>query len=65
MITTVLRHNMKFDIVYVLCVVASPLLAPFLLKLIPAWISNYILHNVWDEITYPFAKFNGSAVEIW
>ena len=22
--------------------------------LIPAWISSYIRHNVWDEITYPW-----------
>ena len=23
------------------------------ITLIPAWISNYIHYNVWDEITYP------------
>ena len=33
--------------------------------LIPAWISNYIEHKVWDEITYPFPNFNGKAVEVW
>ena len=31
------------------------------LILMPAWISNYIRHNVWDEITYPFPNFNGLA----
>ena len=35
-----------------------------LLTLIPAWISNYIHYNVWDEITYPFLNFNGATVEV-
>ena len=35
------------------------------LTLIPVWISNYIHHKVWDEITYPFPNFNGAAVEVW
>ena len=42
--------------------------APKLLLLkwiIPAWISNHICHNVWDEITYPFPNFNSVAVEVW
>ena len=30
-----------------------------------AWINNYILYNVWDEITYPFPNFNGATVEVW
>ena len=30
----------------------------------PAWISNYIHYNVWDEITYPFINFNGATVEV-
>ena len=30
----------------------------------PAWISNYIHYNVWDEITYPFLNFNGATVEV-
>ena len=30
------------------------------LTLIPAWISNYINYNGWDEITYPFVNFNGN-----
>ena len=30
----------------------------------PAWISNYIHYNVWDEITYPFLKFNSATVEV-
>ena len=41
--------------------------APFYyhgLTLIPAWISNYIHYNVWDEITYPFLNFNGATVEV-
>ena len=32
--------------------------------LIPAWISNYMPCNVWDEITYPFLNFNGCTVEV-
>ena len=29
------------------------------------WISNYIHHKVWDEITYPYIlNFNGAAVEV-
>ena len=35
------------------------------LTLFPAWISNYIHHNVWVEITYPFPNFNGYTVEVW
>ena len=30
--------------------------------LIPAWISNHIRYNVWDEITYPFLNFNGAIL---
>ena len=33
------------------------------LILIPTWISNYIQYEVWDEITYPFPKLNGTTVE--
>ena len=34
------------------------------LTLIPAWISNYIHYNVWDEITYPFLNFNGCTLKL-
>ena len=34
------------------------------LTLIPAWISNYIHYDVWDEITYPFLNFNVATVEV-
>ena len=34
------------------------------LTLIPSWISNYIHHNVLDEITYPFLIFNDATVEV-
>ena len=34
------------------------------LILIPAWISNHVPCNVWDEITYPFLSFNGCTVEV-
>ena len=30
--------------------------------LIPAWISNYIHDEVWDEITYPFPNLSGATV---
>ena len=42
-------------------------IGPFYLHgliLIPAWISNDIHFNVWDEITYPFLNFNGCTVEV-
>ena len=29
-----------------------------------AWISNYIHHNVGEEITYLFQKLNGAAVKV-
>ena len=35
------------------------------LALIPAWISNYIHNNVWDEMTYPFWNFYDCTVEVW
>ena len=35
------------------------------LTLILAWINNYILYNMLDEITYPFPNFNGCAIEVW
>ena len=41
----------------------GPLLLTWL-HLIPAWISNYIHYNVWDEITYPFLNFSGATVEV-
>ena len=34
------------------------------LTLIPAWISNHIHQNMWDEITYAFLNFNGATVEV-
>ena len=34
------------------------------LTLSPAWISNYMLKKVWDEITYSFLSFNGCTVEV-
>ena len=34
------------------------------LTLIPAWISDYIHHKVWDEITYPVTNFNGSTLKL-
>ena len=35
------------------------------IPLISAWISNYIYHNMWAEISYPFPNFNGTTVEVW
>ena len=35
------------------------------LTLIPAWVSNHIHYQVWDEITYPFPNFNSCTVEVW
>ena len=35
------------------------------LTLIPAWISNAIHYDEWDEITYQFKNVNGAAVEVW
>ena len=33
--------------------------------LIPAWISNHMSSNVWNEIAHPFPNFNGCTVEVW
>ena len=27
--------------------------------------SNYINHEVWAVITYPFPNFNGGVIEVW
>ena len=35
---------------------------PHGLTLIPAWVSNYIHHKVWDGIAYPFSNF---IAEVW
>ena len=35
------------------------------LTFIPAWITNHISGQVWDEITYPFPNFNAATVEVW
>ena len=35
------------------------------LTFITAWISYYIHHKIWDEITYPFINFNRATVEVW
>ena len=34
------------------------------LTLIQIWIYKYIRYNKWDEISYPFLRFNGSTVEV-
>ena len=34
------------------------------LILIPAWISNYIHYELWDEIIYPFLNFSVCTVEV-
>ena len=34
-------------------------------KEIPAWISNHMPCEVWDEITYPFPNINSFTVEVW
>ena len=35
------------------------------MNFITAWISKYIPYEVWDEIIYPFSKYNGEAIDIW
>ena len=35
------------------------------LTLIPAWLSNHMPRNVWDEITYQFPNFNGATIDVW
>ena len=35
------------------------------LTLFQAWISHYFHYKVWDEITYPFPKFNSCTSEVW
>ena len=29
----------------------------------PRWVNNYIHHDVWDEITYPFPNFNSAPLK--
>ena len=29
------------------------------------YINNHMPSKMWDEITYPFANFNGATVEVW
>ena len=43
----------------------STLQGPLLLTRITAWVSNLVSSKVWDEITYPFPKFNGCTTEVW
>ena len=61
----------KFDFESVSCSskisfnMANEIWGPFYkhgLTLIPAWITNHIHYNVWDEITYQFSNFNGATV---
>ena len=35
------------------------------LTFIPICISNYIHHEVWDKITYPFPNISAAALEAW
>ena len=35
------------------------------LTLIPAFISNHMLSEMWDDITYPFSNFNGCTIKVW
>ena len=35
------------------------------LTFLSAWISNHIPSKVWNEIIYPFPRFNGAVVEVW
>ena len=34
------------------------------INLTPAWISNHILREAWDEITYPFKNVDGCSAYI-
>ena len=34
------------------------------LTLTTVWITNFIHHNVWDEITFPYPKSNGATIEV-
>ena len=57
------------DLVYSICIIYLSVFSsgPFYkhsLTLIPAWVSNYIHYEVWDEITYTFLNFNGTTVDV-
>ena len=50
------------------CISEEELLGPLLLTRFnfnPAWVSNYIHYDEWDEITKPFSNFNGATFEVW
>ena len=62
-----LHHLVKFPIDASTVALLSITWDPFYLHgltSILAWISNYILYDVWAEITYPFLNFNGATVEV-
>ena len=60
MMTLCLWHSRHFRCAFCWAPFYSHGLTP-----IPTWISNYIHCKVWDEISYPFLKFNGAAVEVY
>ena len=35
------------------------------LTLSPVWISNHLSSKVWDQMIYPFPKFNAWTIEFW
>ena len=42
----------------------GPLLLTWIKKITPAWITDYIHCEVWDEINNPFPNFNRATVEV-
>ena len=57
-------EEILIEIMEIISDVSSGLFYKHGLTVIPAWISNYIHYNAWDEITYPFLNFNGATVEV-
>ena len=59
--------NKIYNVIGTKCIPYDDAWSPFYclgLISIPAWISNYIHRKMWNEITYPFLKFNGAIVEV-
>ena len=56
--------NMTMTWIITLCVTWDPFCCHGLL-LIAAWVNDYMLSKVRDELTYPFPNYNGATVKVW
>ena len=57
-------NSTQLEALNCMCIAGVPFYY-YSLTLIPARISDHIYHEVWDEITYAFQKFNACTVHRW